>query len=633
MTMIFGVPSAVLFGQLLLGLINGAFYAMLSLGLAVIFGMMNIVNFAHGALYMMGALGAWLLLEYLGVGYWWALLLAPLGVGLFGILIERTMLRPLYKLDHLYGMLLTFGLSLIIQGVARDWFGSSGQPYAIPAALTGGTNLGFMFLPTYRAWVIVASLVVCLGTWFIIEHTKLGSYLRAATENAPLVQAFGINVPRMIMLTYGAGAALAAFAGVLAAPIYQVSPLMGADVIIVVFAVVVIGGMGSIMGAVVTGFLVGLAEGLTRTFYPQASTTVVFVLMAIVLLLRPGGLFGSKPEAVAGAHAVIEAPPSSPKVERAVFAAMAVLLLIAPAFVYPGFLMKAMLFGLFACAFNLIAGYGRLVSFGHAMFLGSAGYVCGHAAKVWGLPPELAILAGTATAALLGLASGWLAIRRSGIYFAMVTLALGQMVYFVALQAPFTGGEDGLQNIPRGTLFGLFNLADPKVLYLFVLAIFLLSFLLIARVVKSPFGQVLQAIREHEPRAQSLGFSTDRYKLVAFTLSATLAGLAGSTKAVVVQLATLTDVHWTMSGEVLLMAFLGGVGTLYGPLVGAFIVIAMQTYLASLGQWVTVIHGAIFVACVLAFRRGLVGELMAFLARRSRGATPPAAARPAPDAA
>jgi branched-chain amino acid transport system permease protein len=476
--------------------------------------------------------------------------------------------------------------------------------------------------------VIVASLVVCLTTWYVIERTKLGSYLRAATENPMLVQAFGIRVPRMIMLTYGAGAGLAALAGVLAAPIYQVSPTMGADLLIVVFAVVVIGGMGSIMGAIVTGFAVGVIEGLTKAFYPEASTTVVFVVMAIVLLIRPAGLFGTKTEAASASHVTFSEQASSPRLERLVFLAMIGAVIVGPAIIYPGFLMKAMLFALFACAFNLIAGYGRLVSFGHAMFLGLAGYVCGHAAKMWGLTPELAILAGTATAALLGLASGWLAIRRSGIYFAMVTLAFAQMVYFFALQAPFTGGEDGLQNIPRGKLFGLIDLSQPLNLYIFVAAIFLGGFALIAQIVKSPFGQVLKAISQHEPRAQSLGFETSRYKLAAFTLSAALAGLAGSTKAIVVQLASLTDVHWTMSGEVLLMTFLGGVGTLYGPVVGAVIVVAMQNYLASLGQWVTVIHGAIFVVCVLAFRRGIVGEVIAFWGRmrpgraRAPGASP-----------
>ncbi len=287
-----GIPPQALFGQLLIGLINGSFYALLSLGLAVIFGLLNIINFAHGAQYMVGAFVAYFLLQYLGLGYWWSLIIAPIAVGAFGIVLERTMLHRLYKLDHLYGLLLTFGLALVIEGLFRNGFGSSGLPYRIPAELQGGTNLGFMFLPNYRAWVIVASLGVCLSTWYLIERTKLGAYLRAATENPALVQAFGINVPRMITLTYGFGVALAAFAGVMAAPIYQVSPLMGSNLIIVVFAVVVIGGMGSIMGSILTGFGLGVIEGLTKVFYPEASNTVIFVVMAIVLLLRPAGLFG-----------------------------------------------------------------------------------------------------------------------------------------------------------------------------------------------------------------------------------------------------------------------------------------------------------------------------------------------------
>jgi len=289
---IFGVPTQALFGQLLIGLINGAFYALLSLGLSVIFGLLNIINFAHGAQYMMGAFVAYFALQWTGLGYWPSLLLAPVVVGLFGIVLERTMLKRLYQLDHLYGLLLTFGVALVVQGVFRNQFGSSGLPYTAPAQLTGGYNLGFMFLPTYRAWVVVFSLVVCFATWYVIERTKLGAYLRAATENPTLVQAFGINVPRMITLTYGFGVALAALAGVLAAPIYQVNPLMGADLIIVVFAVVVIGGLGSIMGSIVTGFGLGVIEGFTKVFYPEASNTVIFVIMALLLLVRPAGLFG-----------------------------------------------------------------------------------------------------------------------------------------------------------------------------------------------------------------------------------------------------------------------------------------------------------------------------------------------------
>ena len=294
MNEIFGVPTQALFGQLLIGLINGSFYALLSLGLAVIFGLLNIINFTHGAQYMMGAFCAWFLLNKLGLDYWWSLALAPLIVGATGVVIERLMLARLYKLDHLYGLLLTFGLALVLQGLFRNEFGSSGQPYPIPKAFEGGRNLGFMYLPNYRGWVIVFSLTVCLATWYLIEKTKLGAYLRAATENPQLVQAFGINVPRMITLTYGFGVGLAALAGVMAAPIYTVSPLMGADLIIVVFAVVVIGGMGSILGSIVTGFGLGLIEGLTKVFYPEASNTAIFIIMAIVLLIRPAGLFGTQ---------------------------------------------------------------------------------------------------------------------------------------------------------------------------------------------------------------------------------------------------------------------------------------------------------------------------------------------------
>src|SRR5438128_657532 len=408
MTEIFGVPTQALFGQLLIGLINGSFYALLSLGLAVIFGLLNIINFTHGAQYMMGAFVAWFLLNKAGLGYWWALVLAPIAVGIFGVIIERTMLKQLYKLDHLYGLLLTFGLALIIQGLFRNEYGSSGLPYAIPSQLSGGQNLGFMFLPNYRAWVIVLSLLVCFSTWFVIEKTKLGSYLRAATENPELVRAFGINVPRMITLTYGFGVVLA------------------------------------------------------------------------------------------------------------------------PLVLYPVFLMKAMCFALFAAAFNLLIGYVGLLSFGHAMFLGTGGYLCAHAAKVWGFPPELAILAGTAAAGVLGLVTGLLAIRRQGIYFAMITLALAQMIYFFYLQMPFTHGEDGIQAVPRGKLLGFIDLSNVWAMYGTVLVVFLVGFLLIYRTVHSPFGQVLKAIRENEARAISLGYDIDRYKLAAYVLSATLAGLAGA---------------------------------------------------------------------------------------------------------
>lgn len=289
---IFGIPLAALLGQLLLGLVNGSFYAMLSLGLAVIFGLLNVINFAHGALYMMGAFLAWMGLQYFGISYWAMLVIAPLLVAVFGIVIEKTMLRWLYRLDHLYGLLLTFGITLMIEGVFRSFYGVSGQPFSVPEQLSGATDLGFMILPNYRAWVVVASLTVCLATWYVIEKTRLGAYLRAGTENPKMVEAFGVNVPLMITLTYGFGVALAGFAGVLAAPVLQVSPLMGSNLIVTIFAVVVIGGMGSILGSIVTGLGLGVVEGLTKVFYPELSSTVVFIIMAIVLLVRPAGLFG-----------------------------------------------------------------------------------------------------------------------------------------------------------------------------------------------------------------------------------------------------------------------------------------------------------------------------------------------------
>ncbi|AEC20266.1 ABC transporter, permease protein [Pusillimonas sp. T7-7] len=294
MIAIFGIPIQALLGQLLLGLVNGSFYAVLSLGLAVIFGLLNVINFAHGALYMLGAFVAWMGLQYLGLNYWLMLLIAPLLVGLFGIVIERTLIRHLYKLDHLYGLLLTFGITLLIEGLFRSMYGVSGQPYPTPDLFKGGVNLGFMYLPIYRGWVVVASVIVCLATWFVIEKTRLGALLRAGTENPKLVEAFGVNVPLVVTLTYGFGVALAAFAGVLAAPIMQVSPLMGSNLIIVVFAVVVIGGMGSIMGSILTGLGLGIIEGFTKVFWPEASNTVVFIIMVIVLLLRPAGLFGKE---------------------------------------------------------------------------------------------------------------------------------------------------------------------------------------------------------------------------------------------------------------------------------------------------------------------------------------------------
>lgn len=611
-------------GQILVGLINGSALAMLSLGLAIIFGLLNIINVTHGAQYMMGAFCAWLLLVHFGIGYWPSLILAPIIVGITGLVLERWVLRRVYHLDHIYGFLLTLGLSLLIEGAFRQRYGVSGQPYDIPDLLVGGIDLGFIFLPIYRVWIIVFSLTVCFGTWFMIERTRLGATLRAATENPVLTQSFGINVPRMITLTYGFGVALAALAGVMVAPIYQVGAMMGVNILAVVFAVVVIGGLNSLLGAIVAGISLGVIEGLTKVFYPEASSTAVFIVMVIVLLIKPAGLFGT----------VVQAPPSNLELDTAAVSktmmrGVAVILLAlaaaAPFLFYPLFVTQALCYAIFALSFNLLLGYGGLMSFGHAAFFGSSSYVMAYVMKSWGFGPELGIISGVLVSAVLGVVFGWIAIRRQGIYFAMITFALSQIVFFYCVQAHWTEGENGIQAVPAGYLFGFIDLNNKYAIYYFVLALFLFAFAVVWRAVHSPFGQVLKAIRLNEPRAISLGYKVNRYKLLAFTLSAALAGLAGAAKTSVFHLATLSDVDWTMSTQVVLMTLVGGLGTMLGPVVGAVVIVAMQNYLAEFGSWVTIIQGAVFVACVLAFRQGIVGQVLYLFGRwQGTAATEPA---------
>ena len=618
---LFELSSSVIFGQLLVGLINGSFYALLSLGLAVIFGMLRVINFAHGAQYMLGAFVAWLVLRYAGIGYFPSLVIAPLVVGLAGSFIERKFLARVYALNHLYGLLLTLGIALICEGAMQYKYGSAGLPYSTPPVLSGAIDIGFMIVPIYRGWVVVASLVICIATWFLVERTKFGSYLRASTESPVLVQAFGVNVPRLMTLTYALGAGLAALAGVMAAPVYQVSPLMGQNIIIVVFAVVVVGGMGSIAGAIITGYGLGILEGLSKVVYPEASNIVVFALMALVLLLRPSGIFG-RDEGLAGAAAGVDTQDSgyvlSPRMTRYLGMAGLLVLVLVPYIIYPTFAMKVLCFALFACAVNLLLGFTGLLSFGHAAFFGGASYITAYSLKVLGLTPEIGLLVGTLGAAALGLLFGFLAIRRQGIYFAMVTLALAQMFYFFCLQTPFTGGEDGLQAVPRGKLFGWIDLAETTTLYYFAAIVFVLGYISIRRIVHSPFGNILKAIRENERRAISLGYRTERYKLAVFVISAAIAGLAGGLKAIIFQFATLNDVTWQMSGEPILMTLLGGIGTLFGPVVGAILILSVENYLADSGLPVSVVMGLLFVLVVMVFRRGAVGELLVY-AKRWRG--------------
>jgi branched-chain amino acid transport system permease protein len=625
-----GFVSPALFGQLLLGLINGSFYAMMSLGLAIIFGLLNVVNFAHGAQYMMGAFTAWMLLQWLGVGYAWALLLAPLIVGLSGIVLERLFVRRLYHLDHVYGLLLTFGITLIVEGLYRKAFGSAGLPYANP--MPGGVRTALGYLPYYRLWALFASLLVCLATWYVIEKTRLGATLRAAVERPDLVRCFGINVPRMVTLVYGFGVGLAGLAGVFAAPIYNVSPTMGSNLIVIIFAVVVIGGMGSIKGAILTGYLLGLTEGLVRYYYPPLSDTVVFIIMAAVLLIKPAGLFG---KGVIAQHAGTALGGPAPRLTRLrpplawVLLALSLAgLAAAPFVVYPLFLIKVLCFAVAASAVNLLLGYMGVLSFGHAMFFGFSAYVAGHLAKAWGFAPEWAILGATLVSVVLGTVVGLVAIRMQGIYFAMCTLALAQLVYFFCLQAPFTGGEDGIQDIPRGVAFGVWDLKSDVSTYFFVLLVCGAAIATLARLVHSPYGRIVAAVRDSEPRAVSLGYNANQTKLTVFVLSAGITGLAGATKAIAVQIATLTDVAWHMSGELLLMTLVGGLGTIAGPVVGALAMLGMQTYLTELQDWVTVAQGLVFCVVVLCLRGGIVGSLPAL---RRRAA--PAAAQAAPASA
>lgn len=615
-----GLSSPALFGQLLLGLINGSFYAMLSLGLAIIFGLLNVVNFMHGAQYMMGAFTAWMLLQWLGISYGFALVLAPLIVGLSGVALERLFVRRLYHLDHVYGLLLTFGVTLIVEGLYRKGFGSAGVPYANP--MPGGFRSAMGFLPYYRLWALFASFLVCLATWYLIEKTRLGAYLRAAIERPDLVRGFGINVPRMVTLVYGFGVALAGLAGVFAAPIYNVSPTMGSNLIIVIFAVVVIGGMGSIKGAIITGYLLGVAEGLMRYYYPPLSDTVVFIIMAAVLLIKPAGLFG---KGVIAQH-VGSALASRANTVSTLRGPLSWLLLIvsvaalvaAPFVMYPIFLIKVLCFAVAASAVNLLLGYMGVLSFGHAMFFGFSAYLAGYLAKAWGLAPEWAILGATLASVGLGAVVGLIAIRLQGIYFAMSTLALAQMVYFFCLQVPFTNGEDGIQSIPRNVAFGFWDLKSDVSAYFFVLLVCGAAMVLIARMVHSPFGRIVAAVRDSEPRAISLGYNANRYKLIVFIVSAGVCGLAGATKAIAVQIASLTDVGWQMSGEFLLMTLVGGLGTITGPIIGALALNSMETYMSQLQDWVTVAQGVVFVVVVMALREGIVGSVSGLWRRRTQ---------------
>ncbi len=615
--MIYPALEAVL-GQILAGLINGSFYALLSLGLAIIFGLLNIVNFAHGVQYMLGAVISYSLLTKLGVNYWLSLILVPIIVGTLGIAIERLLISRTYRLDHTYSLLMTLGIGFVIEGLTAQFVGSGSLFYSIPAQFRGGLDLGVIYIPYYRLWVISTSVVVCTAIWLLFEKTSLGAKLRATAENPVLVATFAINVPRLLMLTYGVGVALAAFAGVMAAPILQVQAFMGSGMIITVFAVVVIGGLGSIKGAVISGFGVGFIEGLTSYLFAPAATTVIFVLMALILLIKPAGLFGRDvPPAPAPEEEVHE---DSGVQRRGNYAALALLALacVLPFLIYPLFLTKILIFSLFAASFAFLARHGGLLSFGHAAFFGVASYTTAYATSQWGLPAEMALATAVAASCAVGAVFGVLAVRRKGIYLAMITLALAQMVYFMAVQAPFTNGDDGLRGAAPGRLFGLLDLSNMYVMYFVVLAVVACGLMLLERVKRSPFGRVLFAVKQNEGRMISLGYQVNQYKLIAFVISAGLSGVAGSLKAISLQIATLTDVSWMMSAEVLLISLLGGMSTVVGPIVGAAILGTIEFYLAPWGSWIIVVQGTLFILCVLVLRTGVADVLLALVDRGGR---------------
>ncbi|WP_409977866.1 ABC transporter permease [Bradyrhizobium sp. SZCCHNS2005] len=613
-------------GYLTIGLVNGSFYALLSLGLALIFGLLNVLNMTHGVLYMMGAFAAWAGSRYLGLDYFGGLAFAPVCVAAFGMMLERWLLRRTYGLDPLYGFMLTFGAAMVVQGAFQAQFGSTGLPYVAPDWLAGGVDFGFLYFPVYRLWVVAVALVTCVIVWIAIARTRLGSILRASSENAAAAEALGVGVPRVFAATFALGSGLAGLAGALAAPIYQVSPLMGSDILLVVFAIIVIGGMGSIAGTIVSSYALALIESLTQALVPQAASFVVFAFMCIVLLLRPQGLFGipvvRSHEFMAARLSWIEPAGKDAAAKRTngmvpALAAAAALVAL-PVLLYPVYLMKVFCFTIFAASFNFLLGFAGIMSFGQAALFGTAAYLTAHAAKEWALPPETAIGIGIAAALGLGLVMGIFAIRRRGIYQAMITLAIAQMIYFVYLQASFTHGEDGIQSVPRGMLLGLIDLREDANVYWLSVAAMLGVLFGLRRLMSSPFGMMLIAIRDNERRALSLGHHVDAYKVAAFGIAAFCAGVAGSLSAIVFQLATLSDAHWHLSGEAVLMALIGGIGTFGGPLIGAAVLVTMQHFLSPFGSWILAVQGAVFILCVLLFRDGLLPQALALTANLRR---------------
>jgi len=605
--------------QIFNGLVNGGFIALMSLGLSIVFGMMRVVNFMHGAMYMLGAYVAFLAGSYFGISLWFALFLAWLLVGGLGVILERTFLSRLYRLDPAYNLLLTFGLTLIIEDLMRSFFSTTGAQFLVPSLLSGAFNLGFTFYPKYRLFVLVISVLLCLAAWFVLERTRFGALVRAATERPDLLRCFGGNVPLLMSGTFFCATGVAGVAGALAAPIRSISPFMGQEMIALTFAVVVAGGMGSIAGSVLMGFIVGVLSALSAIWYPPASTAITYVVMLLVLVVRPGGIF----RGIDISHFPLHYTPMTERARRIflspAFACGALAVgLVLPWLVYPVVATDIILWGLCALGFDLLFAFAGLLSFGQAAYWGAAAYITGILISKAGLPAWSGFLIGVAVTTALGIAFGFIIAQKKGIYFSMITFAFAEIVYFVVNQFPaYTGGEDGLHDVLRGRLFGI-SLADDRVFYYLALALVTLMVLFVFRILKSPFGMSLVGARENERRMMSVGYNVYLIRVQAYALSAFIISVGGALYVLNHQFVSLEAVYWRASGEPVMMTLLGGAGTIFGPFLGAGVVLLLRNTLSTVTDSGSLVLGCLFVVIVMVFRRGILGELVHHIVHRDR---------------
>lgn len=604
-------PMAYYITLLFNGLVTGGFLAMMSLGMSIIFGMMRVVNFMHGSMFMLGAVVVFVFGSYFGLSLWFGFFVAAILVGLLGVVLERTLIKRLYGLDLAYILILTFGLSLIVEDIVRMFFGVTSAPFLVPDMLKGAVNLGFAFYPKYRLFVVVVSVVLCAGTWFALERTRLGALIRAASERPNLLKCFGGNVPLLISGTFFFASALAGLAGALAAPIRNVSPFMGEEMINFVFAVVVAGGMGSIAGSVVMGFGSGLVSAIAAIFYAPAATAVIYILMLVVLVVRPGGIF----RGIDISHFALHYTPISERARRLFMSPPAALValaagLVLPWLVYPVLATDILLWGLFAVGFDLLFAFGGLLSFGQAAYWGTSAYVTG-ILMVWvGVPMPLAVIGGVFASTLAGTLFGFIVARKKGIYFSMITFAFASVVYFIVNEfADYTGGEDGLHGVIRTPLFGI-DLRNDHVFYYACLIAVGLTIALVLRLLKSPYGMALLGARENERRMMSIGYNVYGLRVKAYALSCFICSIAGALYALNHQFVTLETVAWRASGDPIMMTLLGGAGTIFGPFLGGGIVLLMRNTLSSITDSGSLFIGLLFVAIVMLFRRGILGEIV-----------------------